>query len=143
MKTALCLCLAVLSSACAAQRDGRQAADVYVARWTHLSAHDQEQIVRVVGRATRQPIQAIGRCYPGSDQISVFTGFSEPNVNTELHSWWEFKVERVASDWRIVSRGKISEGMVHILLSYPPNDTRDRKSLTEAIQLTASKPAIC
>jgi hypothetical protein len=101
--------------------DSRYAANiqhVYVSRWTHLAAADRDQIVRLVSTATRQPIQGVTTWNRGSADIAVYTGF--PDADTELDPWTEFRMQKQASGWKIVSRGSLSPGMATILLTNQP-----------------------
>jgi hypothetical protein len=96
-----------------------------VSSWTHLSAADKERIVELVRQRTGQPIQGIVRWKPDSRQIAVFTGFDDANIY--VNPWREYQLEKRGGSWQIVGDDIISPGMVHILLSYPPNDTRKPK----------------
>jgi hypothetical protein len=88
---------------------------VYVSRWTHLTAADREQIVRLVSTATRQPLQGITTWKPGSPDVAVYTGFRD--ADTELNPWTEFRMQKHATGWKIISKDVISPGMATILLT--------------------------
>jgi hypothetical protein len=127
VKTIFLFCVGFSLGACSSV-ESRYAANiphVYVSPWTHLTSADREQIVRLVSEATRQPIQAIARWKPDSKQIAVFTGF--PDASTEVHPWMEYQFEKGSDGWHMVGQAVVSQSMVHILLSYPPNDTRKPK----------------
>jgi hypothetical protein len=125
VKIANFFCAALLLGGCADDRPAQDARTVYVAGWTHLSVADKERIAELVRQRTRQPIQGIVRWKPNSQQIAVFTGFGDANI--DVNPWTEHQLEKRGGSWQIVAQAIISPGMVHILLSYPPDDTRKPK----------------
>jgi hypothetical protein len=125
VKASFLLCLTLAISACAQDRYVQNMRDVSVSKWTHLTAADREQIVHLVSVKTRQPIQGITRWKPDSEQIAVFTGFTDADIY--VNPWTEFQLEKRANGWNIVGQDIITPGMASILLSYPPNDTQKPK----------------
>lgn len=111
----LFLCIALAACSTAEYRYATNIQHVYVSRWTHLTAADREQIVRLVSTATRQPLQGITTWKRGSPDIAVYTGF--PEADTELYPWTEFGMQKHATGWKIISRHVISPGMATILLT--------------------------
>src|SRR5688572_12511178 len=71
----------------------------YVAPWTHLSAADRSEIIRLVSAATAKRIKGICRCTPNSSEISVFTDFPEGTPR-----WTSFTLEKHSNRWQIISR---------------------------------------
>jgi hypothetical protein len=115
------LSVLLVLSACAEDRYAHNMRQAYVTRWTHLSAADRSEIVRIVSAQTEQGIQGItkGRVHP--QQISVFTGFSEAGAGVgERFRWHEFVLEKKANHWHIVSQTDISPALGTMFLSYPP-----------------------
>ena len=114
-----CLCLA--GGGCAEDRYAYNLRRAYVTPWTHLSPADQSEIVRLVSGATEQGIQAISTCRSRSEQIFVFTGFSEAGYGIgERFRWHEFVLEKHSGRWQIVSHDSISPTVARIFITYPP-----------------------
>jgi len=111
----LFLCIALTGCSSAESRYATTIQHVYVSRWTHLTAADREQIVRLVSTATRQPLQGITTWKRGSPDVAVYTGF--PDADTELYPWTEFRLQKHGTGWTIIAREVISPGMATILLT--------------------------
>src|SRR5436305_7718081 len=89
-------------SACAEDAATRYAYNMryaYVAPWTHLSAADRSEIIRLVSAATGKRIKGICRCTPNSAEISVFTDFAEAAPR-----WTLFTLQKHSNRWQITSR---------------------------------------
>jgi hypothetical protein len=110
---------AVSLTACAEDAATRYAYNMryaYVAPWTHLSAADRSEIIRLVSVATGKRIKGICRCTPNSAEISVFTDFAEAAPR-----WTLFTLQKHSNRWQITSRDDdFSSGMATAMLSYPP-----------------------
>jgi hypothetical protein len=87
----------------------------YVTPWTHLSAADRREIVRLVSAATGQKIQGICSCRPNSVEISVFTSIPD------APRWVLFRLEKHANRWQIMSvDNNFSSAMGTAMLSAQP-----------------------
>jgi hypothetical protein len=88
----------------------------YVTPWTHLSAADRSEIIRLVSAATALRIQGVCSCTPNSKEISVFTSFPEGAPR-----WTLFLLEKHANRWQIMSRDDdFSSAMATAMLSAQP-----------------------
>jgi hypothetical protein len=121
VKSTFLLSLLLVLTACAESRYAYNMRRAHVTRWTHLSAADRSEIVRVVSAETEQGIQGITKGRVNPQQISVFTGFSEVGAGIgERFRWHEFVLKKRSNQWHIVSQKDISPALGSMLLSYPP-----------------------
>jgi hypothetical protein len=115
------LFLSLAVGGCAEDRYAYNMRRAHVTQWTHLSPADHSEIVRLVSAATEEGIQAISTCMSRSEQIFVFTGFSEAGDGIgERFRWHEFVLEKHSGRWQIVSHDSISPTVARIFITYPP-----------------------
>jgi hypothetical protein len=112
------LCLA--AGGCAEDRYAHNMRQAYVTPWTHISAADRSEMVRLVSAATDQGVQGITKSASNSKQISVFTGFTGAGAGVgDRFRWNEFVMEKHSNRWQIVSQHDTSPAVATALLSYP------------------------
>lgn len=119
-------CLALLVSSCVDTRYRWNSQHVSITPWTHLSASDRDQVLRLLSRTTRQPIIAISthESKNGLPQLYVVSGFEEAS---EVNPWREYFLEKRPDGWHIFASGPVGQVSAGLMLSAPPAHSRHAK----------------
>jgi hypothetical protein len=118
--TIIALCGTLVATSCVETRDRYNSQHVSITPWTHLSTADRDDVLRLLSRATRQPIIAISthESKTGLPQLYAVSGFEE---TSEVNPWQEYFLEKRGDGWHIFASGPVGQVSAGLMLSRPPS----------------------
>ena len=122
----LSVCVGLLLSGCVEARYRYNSQHVYITPWTHLSAADLEDALKLFSRSSRLPIIGITATESDSKfpQFTILSGFEHPPA---LIPWEECILEKRPDGWHILDSGPISQFTTKLILSTPPSPSHHDK----------------
>jgi hypothetical protein len=124
--TIIALCATLVVAGCVEDRYRHNSQHVSITPWTHLSTSDRDEVVRLLSRATRQPILAISthESKTGLPQLYAVSGFEE---TSEVNPWQEYFLEKRRDGWHIFASGPVGQVSAGLMLSPPPSPSPTHK----------------